>query len=29
MRDFQDLWNERFDALDDVVQELKLKEKSK
>jgi DNA-binding transcriptional ArsR family regulator len=29
MRDFQNLWNERFDALDEVVQELKLKEKSK
>lgn len=29
MRDFQNLWNERFDALDDVVQELKLMEKSK
>ena len=29
MRGFQNLWNERFDALDDLVQELKLKEKSK
>lgn len=29
IRDFQNLWIERFDALDDVVQELKLKEKSK
>lgn len=29
MKDFQNLWNERFDALDDIVQELKLKEKSK
>jgi DNA-binding transcriptional ArsR family regulator len=29
MRDFQNLWNERFDALNDVVQELKLREKSK